>query len=153
MWYENSRLNIFLGDIVAVLLGCPSPVVLRETEGGGCVVVGLCYFHSMGFASGLLGDLPSPWTPKYFSDDDGWWRLGFYNSDTEELTSEDPRLGPLKDGWERYPDHEIDGNEPEVFDYFRRLKGEREEVISYDPRMSLEALLSRGLKLEKISLI
>ena len=141
----------FLGDIVAVLLGCPSPVVLRETE-GGCIVVGLGYFHSMGFASELLGDLPSPWTPKYFRDE-GWWRLGFYDSDTEELTREDPRLGPLEDGWEKYLDHEIDSDEPEIFDYFRRLKDGKEEVISYDPRMSLEALLSKGLKLEKISLI
>lgn len=141
----------FLGDIVAVLLGCPSPVVLRETE-GGCLVVGLCYFHSMGCASELLGDLPSPWTPKYVSHD-GWWRLGFFNSNTEELTREDPRLGRLEDGWERDLDHEIDGNEPEVFDYFRRLKDGKEEVISYDPRMSLEALLSKGLRLEKISLI
>ncbi|KFY12305.1 hypothetical protein V492_03959 [Pseudogymnoascus sp. VKM F-4246] len=139
------------GDIVVVLLGCSSPVVLRETA-GGCIVVGHCYFHSMGFASQLLGDLPSPWTPKYFSDD-GWWRVGFYNSDTEEQTWEDPRLGPLEDGWERYPDHEIGSDEPEAFDYFRRVKHGKEEVVNYDPRMSLNALLSRGLKLENLSLV
>jgi len=59
----------------------------------------------------------------------------------------------LEKGWERYADRELDGNEPEYCDYFRRVKDGKVEVINHDPPMTPEALLARGVNLEKFSLI
>ena len=36
-----------LGDIVAVLLGCDVPMILRCRDEGGWTVVGECYLHGV----------------------------------------------------------------------------------------------------------
>jgi hypothetical protein len=37
--------QVSVGDIVAVLLGCTMPLVLRRNQGSACAVIGECYVH------------------------------------------------------------------------------------------------------------
>jgi hypothetical protein len=78
------------GDVVAVLLGCRTPIILRPYENHTYQVIGEAYCHGVMTAEVLLGPLPSPF--------DFVSRLGysaFMNRDTGSSQPEDPRLGHL----------------------------------------------------------
>jgi hypothetical protein len=81
------------GDVVCVLLGCSSPLVLRPIE-SKYQVVGECYVEGMMRGELLLGPLPANYRP-------GPWLNGsnhesssfeFTNTDTGERDLKDPRL-------------------------------------------------------------
>jgi hypothetical protein len=134
-----------------VLLGCPSPLVLRPHSGGSFEVIGECFVHGLNDAIGLLGPLPSPWKVI------GGWGHGnrylfrFSNADTGESTHEDPRLSPLTESdWERFG-HEPDANDPEIYDFFKHKN--TGEIMNSDPRMLPESLKIKGIKLTSFSLI
>jgi hypothetical protein len=78
------------GDIVAVLLGCSKPIILRPCEDHTYLVIGEAYCHGVITAEALLGPLPAPL--ELVS------RLGypgFMNRDTGNSQLDDPRLGQV----------------------------------------------------------
>jgi hypothetical protein len=69
-------------------------------------------------------------------------------SNTETL--EDPRLDSLPPKWVRAPYERLPGD-PAIFEKFKNM--ETDEIINYDPRMSLDALKARGIELEMFKLV
>ncbi|CAN9214094.1 unnamed protein product [Alternaria alternata] len=88
------------GDCLVVLLGCYAPMILRPQENGAYIVIGQCYVQGLMDGEALLGDLPTSWTVQQHRND-GAVVFEYYNSDTTCLTSEDPRLPPLDEGWRK----------------------------------------------------
>ncbi|KAK0631415.1 heterokaryon incompatibility protein-domain-containing protein [Immersiella caudata] len=132
------------GDVLCVLLGCASPVLLRETSPGGHYqVIGTCYVYGLEDAIALLGPLPEPWQGHLENRLGTRRRLVFHNKETGEYSHDDPRLGELGD-WERV-DAKMGADDPEVFEFFRHK--ETEEVMNSDPRMLPDALKARGVEL------
>lgn len=145
---HNARYHT--GDVLCVLLGCDSPVFLRELKPDQFIVVGECFVHSLHDATSLLGPASALWLAQTIP------RLGerlailFRNEETSEVTSEDPRLGPLGD-WERILDHEPEADDPDVYEYFRHKH--TKEVMNSDPRMLPDTLRARGVELRTFALI
>jgi hypothetical protein len=76
--------------------------------------------------------------------------LKYLSAATGEEFSDDPRLGPLPQQWERI-DYERTADDPMFVDYFRNTA--TGEVINSDPRWSVEALKARGVKLETFDIV
>lgn len=135
------------GDVVAILLGCSNPVVLRP-EKAGYSVVGESFIYGLGDAIKLLGPLPEPW--RVTSKTLGLETLNFYlNPRTMETSCEDPRLEPLG-GWVRF-DREPDGDDPIDFAFCEHQ--ETGIVVNYDPRLEPEMLEKMGVQLEWFRLV
>jgi hypothetical protein len=132
-----------------VLLGSPSPLVLRTQE-ANLEVIGECFVHGLNDAIPLLGPLPLHWKVV------GGWGHGnrylfkFLNTETGESTSEDPRLTSFECDWERI-DREPDSNDPELYDFFKHKR--TGEIMNSDPRMLPEILKANGVKLTTFCLI
>lgn len=137
------------GDIVAILLGCVTPVVLRpihDTDGHlKFSWVGECFVYGLHDSMRLLGPFPVPWKGILKSYGGGRSLLRFQNTKTGEETWQDPRLSPLEE-WERFwwPEkmeqwHPMDP----IFLRHRSTGGE----ITYDPRLEPEHLEARGVDL------
>ncbi|KAK4206696.1 heterokaryon incompatibility protein-domain-containing protein [Rhypophila decipiens] len=142
------------GDLIAVLLGCVAPMVLRlQAQTNTYTVVGQAYCHGLHDGTALLGPLPHPWNVQVFRDCAGRETIfRFHNPETGEVSDEDPRLDPLPEGWERITRDRTE-NDPEVFQCFRNKSTDSEETITYDPRMSPEALRARGVDIRTFSLV
>ncbi|KAI8626049.1 HET-domain-containing protein [Xylariaceae sp. FL1651] len=137
------------GDIVTVLLGCDRLMLLRPNSAGRFLVVGPCYVHGFMDGEGILGPLESPWELK-FGRGSTWDVPGFYNTETGEVTENDPRLPPLSDRWEATKRKRMHG-EPFFFKEFRdKITG---HVIKQDPRVLPDALQARSCGLETMLLI
>jgi predicted acylesterase/phospholipase RssA len=142
------------GDVVAVILSCTCPLILRPVELSGKKsfrIVGHCYISEMMTAEGLLGPLPVGWSPR--QEENG--RVVFTNGDT--YTQQDPRM-PLPPGWSyRYGDWETPqeteakGLEDMTEQWFENVEtGEKSE---FDPRLTPEFLMGKGLAIEELILI
>lgn len=145
--------NTRVGDVIAVLLGCSTPLVLRSSADRGpgyFTVVGECFVHGLNDAVALLGPLPAPWACVAV------WVQGnrrcprFLNTETGELTREDPRLEALE-GWERVERMRVDGDDPTLYDFFREKASGR--VVNWDPRLEPERLLEKGMDIEWLDLV
>jgi hypothetical protein len=141
--------KIFAGDIICVLLGCDRPNLLRETTPDCFRVIGPCFVYGLHDAIGLLGPLPPPWQGRLEWGSGRRTKLSFFNTETQEYSDEDPRLGDLGE-WERI-EHEPEADDPEIFDFFRNKR--TGEIMNSDPRMLPEALKTRGVDLRRFSLI
>jgi hypothetical protein len=85
------------GDIIAVLLGCANPVVLRTVAGGHFRYIGYAHVRGLDNANGLLGPLPHPWTVGQVIANADRTLYDFVNTETGAVTVHDPRLGDLGD--------------------------------------------------------
>jgi hypothetical protein len=78
----------------------------------------------------------------------------FFNAETGEHTTEDPRLEPHPE-WERIDledlGRDLTGDDPEFCDFFRNKS--TGELINYDPRLLPEALKARGVQLRNFTLV
>ena len=93
----------------------------------------------------LLGPLPSDHTVSYMVDENGQEVEVFQQVDSGKHNFEDPRLGPLPDAWARVVDHEnLRG-----ITYKSRETGEEQWN---DPRLTVEKLRERGVKVQQIVL-
>ncbi|KAF2501347.1 HET-domain-containing protein [Lophium mytilinum] len=138
-------------DLVCVFLGCNSPMFLRPTLAGRFLVVGCGYVHGLADANALLGPLPEPWIVQVATDNAGGTTYHLFNSITAQTIpmSEDPRLGPLPEGWEPVRRNRV-RSDPETFGAFRnKITGEE---MNSDPRMLPEVLKARGVPLETFQL-
>jgi len=129
-------------------------MVLRPdgTRPGHYIYVGSGYMHGFMDGEALLGPLPPPFSVQIkrdVEDSSGYENPHYLNAETGEITTKDPRLGPVPAGWEelvldRTPD------DPRIIARFRNtITG---EVINSDPRLFPAALEERGVKLETFSL-
>jgi hypothetical protein len=138
------------GDIITVLLGSNTPMILRPmTEDSSYTVVGEAYLSGMMSSEVLLGPLPEHYEQVAILDDKRsklWWLL------TDRLTGhifvEDPRLGELPAGWKRKP-HE----DERFFSWFVNENTGEEFTEGYDPRMTSKALKQAGVALRDFVLI
>lgn len=141
------------GDVIAVLLGCTNPLVLRPvSQSSAYQVVGECFTYGLGDSNALLGPLPSPWMVHASYTSRGRDAYTFFNKETGESTKEDPRLVDLRSStpWERI-ERTPDGDDPIHYDFFSdKVTG---EVINYDPRLEPHALNERGVSLSTFALV
>ncbi|KAI0192103.1 heterokaryon incompatibility protein-domain-containing protein [Xylaria flabelliformis] len=139
------------GDVVCVFLGCHVPMIVRPSQSGdGFKIIGPCQLHGIMDGEAILGDVPDPWKVEFYRDDMGVSVPHFRNTETDQLTTEDPRLGPLPDGWERVKrDRRV--NDPRWFDCFvNKVSG---ETLNADPRMREGELKERGITLKNFKIV
>jgi len=98
----------------------------------------------------LLGPLPRPWRVRGGPTKTDRPTFRFFNAETDESTTEDPRLGPLAACWKRI-ERDLRGDDPIHCDFFRNTQ--TGEIINYDPRLEPEMLESRGVELTTFSLV
>lgn len=140
------------GDLVAILLGYDAPVVLRQAGPESYIILGDALYDGAMQGEAILGPLPwyverklvqhnfDPRSPKRRW---GWSVFADQRSGQSQL--EDPRLGRLPHGW-RIVDH-LSKDFRLLFEHELLCKTEN------DPRLELEVLVSRCLKLETIHLL
>ena len=135
-------------DVLCIVLGCQSPLVLRAKDSGIYTLVGECYLNGYMDGAGLLGMLPNNWqrVDRYDPDLKIYFDA-FINRDTDFVQVEDPRLGPLPPGWQ-VADH--------IYKHVYELYTNEAAGIfnsKFDPRMSPEALKARGIDLQEYRLV
>jgi hypothetical protein len=138
------------GDIVTVLLGCNTAMILRPCQDGQFQVVGPGICHGFMDGEALLGPLPDgiERVELEFSTGKFAWTCIDRSAGICDPEDADPRLGklPLPDGWKTVG-HDYDGY---------GLLYENEELgitTNQDPRVTAEALKERGVDLRKFVLI
>ncbi|CZR66919.1 uncharacterized protein PAC_16820 [Phialocephala subalpina] len=135
------------GDVVTVLLGCNSPMVLRPTTEGTYKLVGEAYCDGFMHAEALLGALPDPFEfIMRYDNNSGYWQWAFQNKKTGRFQVGDPRLGPLPPGWE-LRSH----TKEEFWQLFKNHK--TGEETWWDPRLTSEELRKRGVALLVFDLV
>ncbi|KAK2057418.1 hypothetical protein LY76DRAFT_516294 [Colletotrichum caudatum] len=153
-----------VGDGLVVLLGCPSPLLVREEEdvsgpgsgsGGGRPprrfrVVGATYTHGLMDTEALLGALPDGWRARMSREAGFFDSMHFFSAETDTVTKEDPRLGDDPAEWERMEAVRT-GDDPWNFARYRNRR--TREVINSDPRLAAGALEARGVKVDKFCLV
>ncbi|RSL61644.1 hypothetical protein CEP53_005041 [Fusarium sp. AF-6] len=146
-------ISLVAGDVVAVILGCQSPMLLSPEPDGRYKILGECYIHGLADGAALVGLVPGPREVKIFKGPGGLWDAwGIWNSETKEWDSEDGRLSRawLPDVWES-AEIERTRNDPAICRFFRnKVTG---EVVNSDPRFEPEILRTKnGVELEEIVL-
>ncbi|KAE9368957.1 hypothetical protein N431DRAFT_382768 [Stipitochalara longipes BDJ] len=140
------------GDIISVFLGCETPILIRPQPNNTFQVLGECLIFGLNDANAFLGPLPSPWAAHVFDDSTGLFTvLRFYNSETKMKLDEDPRLGPLPEGWEAVDRGERTSEDPRIFRCFKNKQ--TGEIVNSDPRMEPEVLRGRGVELRNFALV
>lgn len=137
------------GDIIAILIGCSSAIVLRPTMDNMYQVIGDAYCQGYMNGEALLGPLPESWEGvEVYNNERGTKRIVFRNQHTGEIQSIDPReaLIPLPEGWEIRED----GSGVE---YFYEPRSGESRSLRRDPRFDPEELLKRGVKLREFTLV
>jgi hypothetical protein len=135
------------GDVVVVMFGSRSPMVLRPTHDNTYKVIGESYCYGYMSCEGLLGLLPD--THKIVRLMDKKNRTlheSYLELASGVVQCEDPRLGKLPQGW-KLGDHDRMHLQP-LF-----VNEETGEDTWYDPRLTPEALKARGVDVEYFDLI
>ena len=147
--FTDSKLNP-QGDSICLILGTYAPTVLRQTQSEQFCVVGECYVHGLSDAVGILGPLPDHWSAIIRGDALGRPTPRYISLEDQHETKDDPRLGPLPDKWERVTSVRS-AEDPSIFERFKNL--ETDELVDSDPRLFPDALVARGIELQRFALI
>jgi hypothetical protein len=137
------------GDNVMIPFGSRCALILRAQSDGDFTLVGQAYCDGFMKGEALLGPFPDNWDLIWNHDEDtGHLNPMYINSSTGIFQPEDPRLGELPTGWRRQAHSEEDK-------WTKFVHDESGEVLEggWDPRLSVEALMERGLKLEYFNII
>ncbi|KAK0103785.1 hypothetical protein ONS95_005787 [Cadophora gregata] len=165
------------GDLVTVLLGCDSAMVLRPVTSpqfppsspppssprhqhqSQYKVIGESYTHAHMNAEAILGPLPGLFDAiKAYTPNRGF-TTQYLDRETGEIVAEDPRLGELPGVWKRAgfagdPDGAKGEGEGEgEGDVPMYVNGETGRRTGNDPRMGAGWLLGRGVGLEVFDLV
>jgi hypothetical protein len=142
-----------MGDTVAVLLGYHCPVILRPMNSrcslGRFRILGPAYVHGLMEGQAVLGSLSPSWNP-IVEHTYSTYTLLFRNSQDGAKTQEDPRLGKLPENWEPI-EKEDDARLRYTIQHYRHKI--TNEIINSDPRLLLEAVRARGIKVKTLVLI
>ena len=127
-------------------------MILREQPSDKFQIVGDCYVHGAGDGAAFLGQLPAPWTVQQYWDVNHEPNMCvFFNSHTNVLSVEDPRLERLPEHWDLLPPRNTMSDDPLVLQEYRNnVTG---EVTTTDPRLTPAALRQRGVALQTFSLV
>ncbi|PON26267.1 hypothetical protein TGAM01_v204743 [Trichoderma gamsii] len=143
-------------DIICVIPGCNSPVVIRETDNGNFRLVGSSFVYGLNDGQALLGRLKSPWRVQIFDHPEQDFRIEhrYYNRETRELTVSDPRLEDHPE-WERVSLEDLGrpliGDDPIILELFKnKITG---GIMNSDPRLLPEALEARGVDLQWFTIV
>ena len=146
-----------IGDHIGVLLGCAKPLILRPvpqafSESIRYRVVGQCFVPRLMDKEAFLGDLPPPWKRTMLTSPNSF---SFLYSRDGMATREDPRLGPLPPKWllTEVRDSAPDGRYVTGTLFVKNGKGADKITTPFDPRLSPEALIAKGVKVETLMLI
>lgn len=136
------------GDKICVILGCPSPLILREETPSHYAIVGECYVDGIMNGELLLGQLPSKWklVKKWFPEYQET-HFAFLDQNTGETQVDDPRLWSLPLGWqtEAHP-------RQNAWNWYS--SDNTGEIPGYvDPRLRPAALRDRGIDIQEIKLV
>jgi hypothetical protein len=125
-------------------------MILRPISQDQYSVIGECYVHGLADSAAILGPVPADWTVRVEWDDANLPVYHFYNTLTEKISDEDPRLGPLPRQWKNIQSaRSLD--DPELFQkYKNEITG---EIINCDPRLFPDALEQQGVNLKRIQLV
>lgn len=158
---KNGRMGIcpasvLPGDKICVALGKSKPLILREVlpeKRYHRLVGGQCFVRGYMNGEALLGQLPNGWS---FQWDDKIGVKTYFRQDSL-AQQEDPRPGPLPDGYEFVYSSggKMDSLEYNEYGNMKRryfLNQKTSEESVFDPRMTAEALRSRGTVIEDIYL-
>lgn len=145
------------GDRLVALLGNPFIFIVRPvSDGSGAYrIVGSASCTGLMCQEAFLGPLPTAYKPvSVFVDSSGRSYPQLRHKQTGELHAEDPRLPALPKEWAvMRPDKK---KQPQFLGvpliYVHRATGLHRDYRQ-DPRMDLEALLSRGVPLQEICLV
>ncbi|KAG4436059.1 hypothetical protein IFR05_008449 [Cadophora sp. M221] len=141
------------GDLVEVLLGCSSCMMLRPVALDPMChskqqykIVGEAYCHGIMQGEAILGPLPGLFDAVLqFNDSSGRYEWVHIDRGTGRMETNDPRLGELSKEWTRTRQ---EGSMHYVF-----LNAETGESTGRDPRLNPDALRARGVELEVFDLI
>lgn len=101
----------------------------------------------------FLGELPDHWRAQYgISSKSVRDKVLYKNLETGIIVNTDPRLDkvPLPKGWEAV-DWTREDIDPRICcRFWNNLTG---DLINYDPRMTSEALMERGVNIKEIILV
>ncbi|CZS85854.1 unnamed protein product [Fusarium graminearum] len=154
--YVSCRVQLLtldsLGDQVFIPLGCQIPILIRPTADNKHRSLGDCFVHGIMNGEALLGPLPSNYSAQQRAGPDGVNRTKFLNNDTGEHTIGDPRLVPIPfpDGW-LFHEWGMEVDDPDYCPVFSNR--EIGKVVAYDPRMTMCALIERGVNIQIVNLI
>ena len=133
-------------DQVCILLGCDTPMFLRFTEKGQYQVVGEGHVQGLMDAEALLGPHSERWQKGWHLDQDGRVYLAYVNVHTREVTRDDPRLGPISNGW-----RSLNHDQEKHYKIWENVDTGKQ--IIRDPRLTAEALGERGVNLQTFALV
>jgi len=135
-----------VGDIVVVLLGCRSPLILRPSDNGHYLMLGEAYCDSTMCGEGILGPLPENFEFVKKVNKGRFW-LGVIDRKSDNFYAEDLRLSEIElpPGWGRHK-HANEELDPK----FENIDTGKE--TDRDPRLKVEELKKRGVPLEVFEL-
>lgn len=137
-------------DLLVIIIGCSTPIILRPTVQNQYLVVGQAYCHGYMIGEALLGDLPHPFefVQLLYDEDSGGYRDGYINRETGVCQAEDPRLDDLPEGWKRKR-HERE----HLGMWFVNGESGGIMVSPQDPRLSHELFRKRGVEIREFELV
>jgi hypothetical protein len=142
-----------MGDTIAVLLGHHCPVILRPMDSrcssGRFRILGPAHVHGLMEGQAVLGSLSPSWK-LVVEHTYSTYRLLFRNAQDGAKTPQDPRLGVLPENWEPIEKEDEARLRYTVQHYRHKVTN---EIINSDPRLVLEAVRARGIKVETLVLI
>ena len=142
-------------DILVGLLGVDSVMAFREAGNGFFRVVGEAYLDGFTTGETLLGKFKNSWVrmSRFDEETKAYWPA-YFNKRTREIQVDDPRLGPLPEGW-KIQEHK----EMRLWNWYVReddleiARQSEYERWRSDPRLAPEWLKKRGVSLEEYKLI
>lgn len=146
-------------DEIAHILGSRWPFVVRPRDNSAneYTIVGFAYVDGDNDREALLGPYPTDYSgvALYDAPSGKWWPMA-YHQPTGSSHIEDPRLGPLPEGW-TIREHE----EQHLWNWYEKPGSEGEEFVAErkehrlrsDPRLMVESLQSRGIDVKMFRLV
>jgi hypothetical protein len=149
--YKSTNLN--MGDTIAVLLGHHCPVILRpvssQCSSGRFRILGPAHIHGLMEGQAVLGSLSPSWN-LVVKNTYSTYTLLFHSVQDGTRTPEDPRLGELPENWEPIEKEDEARLRYTVQHYRHKITN---EIINSDPRLMLEAVRARSIKVETLVVI
>lgn len=134
------------GDLVVVLMGCSSAMILRPCIGNTYGVVGQSFYHGYMYGEALLGPIPDTHRAVWQMDTNGSLCIAFLEVASGVAQVDDPRLGLLPEKWEICRHDEM-----HLINKFVHL--ETGEETWSDPRLTPQALEERGARFQLFDLV
>ncbi|KUJ18559.1 uncharacterized protein LY89DRAFT_732116 [Mollisia scopiformis] len=139
-----------VGDLVTVLLGSPTPTILRPAPDRGFRFIGEAYCGGLMHGEAFVGPLPTPFEAILaWHEEDTCYRDGFLNTETGAFQIADPRMGniPLPPGWKIREHRKKDWRQL----FFNETT--QEDNGHFDPRLTPKSLKERGVDIQTFDLV